>query len=218
MSANDFFTGAETGGRSAESGPMSALLAENWWAIALRGVVAILFGVIALLMPGLTIEAFVLLFAAYMLVDGVFSFVAGVRAARHRERWVALILQAILDLIAAAIAIFVPIATILAFVYLNAAWAIVTGVLLLSAVSPLHRTHGKWILALGAILSLVWGVLLIMAPIPRIIVITWWVGALAVIFGAALIVLAFRLKRRRDDPRATLPHPSLPDLTPNPPS
>jgi uncharacterized membrane protein HdeD (DUF308 family) len=185
---------------------MSALLAENWWAIALRGVVAILFGVIALLMPGLTIEAFVLLFAAYMLVDGVFSFVAGVRAARHRERWGALILQAILDLIAAAIAIFVPIATILAFVYLNAAWAIVSGVLMLSAVSRLHRTHGKWILALGAILSLVWGVLLVMAPIPGIIVMTWWIGAYAVIFGGALIVLAFRLKRRRDEPRATLAH------------
>jgi hypothetical protein len=62
-------------------------------------------------------------------------------------------LQGILDLIAAAIAIFVPIATILAFVYLNAAWAIVTGVLMLAAVSRLHRMHGKWILALGAVLS-----------------------------------------------------------------
>src|SRR5260221_9320185 len=204
MSANDFFTQAETGGAFSESGPMSALLAENWWAVALRGVVAILFGVIALLMPGLTIEAFVLLFAAYMLVDGVFSFIAGVRAARHRERWVALILQAILDLIAAAIAIFVPIATILAFVYLNAARALVSGVLMLSAVSRLHRTHGKWLLGLGAILSLVWGVLLAMAPIPGIIVMTWWLGAYAGIFGGALIVLAFRLKRRRDEPRATL--------------
>jgi uncharacterized membrane protein HdeD (DUF308 family) len=100
----------------------------------------------------------------------------------------------------------VPIATILAFVYLNAAWAIVSGVLMLSAVSRLHRTHGKWILGLGAILSLVWGVLLVMAPIPGIIVMTWWIGAYAVIFGGALIVLAFRLKRRRDEPRATLAH------------
>jgi uncharacterized membrane protein HdeD (DUF308 family) len=206
MSANDFFTRAETGGAFAESGPMSALLAENWWAIALRGVVAILFGIAALLMTGITIEAFVLLFAAYMLVDGVFAIVAGVRAARHRGRWGSLILQGILDLIAAAIAIFVPIATILAFVYLTAAWAIVTGVLMLSAVYRLHRTHGKWILALGAVLSLVWGVLLILAPIPGIVVMTWWVGAYALIFGCALIALAFRLKRRRDEPKATLAH------------
>jgi uncharacterized membrane protein HdeD (DUF308 family) len=206
MSTNDFFNRAETGGGFAEFGPMNALLAENWWAIALRGVVAILFGVIALLMPGLTIEAFVLLFAAYMLVDAVFSFIAGTRAARRHERWVALILQGILDLIAAAIAIFMPIATILAFVWLNAAWAIVSGVLMLAAVSRLHRTHGKWILALGAILSLIWGVLLIVAPIPGAIVMTWWVGAYAIVFGGALIVLAFRLKRRRDEPNATLAH------------
>jgi uncharacterized membrane protein HdeD (DUF308 family) len=185
---------------------MSALLAENWWAIALRGVAAILFGIIALLMPGITIEAFVLLFAAYMLVDGIFAIVAGVRAARHRERWGALMLQGILDLIAAAIAIFVPIATILAFVYLNAAWAIVTGVLMLAAVSRLHRTHGKWILALGAVLSLVWGVLLILASIPGIVVMTWWVGDYAIIFGCALVVLAFRLRRRRDELNTTLAH------------
>src|SRR5258708_20176517 len=200
MSANDFFTGAETGGRSAESGPMSALLAENWWAIALRGVVAILFGVIALLMPGLTIEAFVLLFAAYTLVDAVFSFIAGVRAARRHERWVALILQGLLDLIAAAIAIFMPIATILAFVWLNAAWAIVSGVLMLAAVSRLHRTHGKWILALGAILSLVWGFLLIVAPIPGVIVMTWWVGAYAILFGRPPIVLPLPLNRPPEEP------------------
>ena len=206
MSTNDVFSSVDTGGAFGESGPMSALLAENWWAIALRGVFGILFGIIALLMPGITIEAFVLLFAAYMLVDGIFAIVAGVRAAAHHERWGALILQGILDLIAAAIAIFVPIATILAFVYLNAAWAIISGALMLAAVFRLHPTHGKWILALGAILSLVWGVLLIMAPIPGIIVMTWWVGAFAVIFGAALIVLAFRLKRRRDEPRATLAH------------
>jgi uncharacterized membrane protein HdeD (DUF308 family) len=130
----------------------------------------------------------------------------GVRAARHHERWGALVLQGILDLIAAAIAIFVPIATILAFVYLNAAWAIVTGVLMLAAVFHLHRSHGKWILGLGGVLSLVWGVLLILAPIPGIIVMTWWVGAYAVIFGCALIALAFRLKRRRDEPKATLAH------------
>lgn len=206
MSRNDVFPPVDTGGIFAESGPMSALLAENWWAIALRGVCGIVFGIIALLMPGITIGAFVLLFAAYMLVDGAFAIVAGVRAATHHERWGALILQGILDLIAAAIAIFAPIATILAFVYLNAAWAIISGVLMLAAVFHLHRTHGKWILALAGVLQLVWGVLLVVAPIPGIIVMTWWVGAYALVFGGALIALAFRLKRRRDAPNTTLAH------------
>jgi len=159
-------------------------------------------GIIALLMPGITIEAFVLLFAAFMLVDGIFAIVASVRAAAHHERWSALILQGILDLIAAAIAIFVPIATILAFVYLNAAWAMISGALMLAAVFRLHPTHGKWILALAGTLSLVWGILLVIAPIPGIVVMTWWVGA----YGCALIALAFRLRRRRDEPNTTLAH------------
>jgi uncharacterized membrane protein HdeD (DUF308 family) len=206
MSTNDVFSSVDTGGAFGESGPMSALLAENWWAIALRGFFGILFGIIALLMPGMTIEAFVLLFAAYMLVDGIFAIVAGVRAAAHHERWGALILQGILDLIAAAIAIFVPIATILAFVYLNAAWAIISGALMLAAVFRLHPTHGKWILALAGTLSLVWGILLVIAPIPGIVVMTWWVGAYALVFGCALIALAFRLRRRRDEPNTTLAH------------
>jgi uncharacterized membrane protein HdeD (DUF308 family) len=157
-------------------------------------------------MPGITIEAFVLLFAAFMLVDGIFAIVASVRAAAHHERWSALILQGILDLIAAAIAIFVPIATILAFVYLNAAWAIISGALMLAAVFRLHPTHGKWILALAGTLSLVWGILLVIAPIPGIVVMTWWVGAYALVFGCALIALAFRLRRRRDEPNTTLAH------------
>jgi uncharacterized membrane protein HdeD (DUF308 family) len=192
---------AGTGGVFAESGPMSALLARNWWAIALRGVFSILFGIIALFMPGVTIGALVLLFAAFMLVDGIFAIVAGVRAAAHHERWGALILEGIVDLIASAIAFFVPIATVLAFVYLTAAWAIVSGVMMLAAVFRLRPTHGKWLLALGGVISVVWGVLLIIAPIPGAVVLTWWLGAYAIIFGVALLVLAFRLRRRAHEVR-----------------
>ena len=85
---------------SARNDAMSNLLAQNWWAIALRGVFAIIFGIIALLMPGAALLAFVLLFAAYMLVDGIFAIVAGVRAAQRHERWGWLVFEGILDLIA----------------------------------------------------------------------------------------------------------------------
>jgi uncharacterized membrane protein HdeD (DUF308 family) len=192
----------------AESGPMSARLAQNWWAIALRGVVAIIFGLIALLMPGITLGALVLLFAAYMLVDGIFAIVAGVRAAAHHERWGAFILEGIVDLIAAAIAILAPIATILAFVWLSAAWAIVTGSLMLAATFRLRPTHGKWWLGLGGALSVVWGVLLIVAPLVGAVVMTLWLGAYALVFGIALLVLAFRLKRRRDEPTGATTQPA----------
>ncbi|MCU1279327.1 MAG: rane protein [bacterium] len=204
MNLNDSFSEYHRDRGLAESAPMSALLAENWWAIAIRGICAILFGIIALLMPGLTVGALVLLFAAYMIVDGVFAIVAGVRAATHHERWGALILQGVLDLIISAIAIVAPIATVLAFVYPNAAWALISGGLMLAAAFHLHRTHGKWLLALGGILSVIWGVLLFIAPIPGVVVLTWWLGAYALIFGAALVILSFRLKRRRDEAKGEL--------------
>jgi hypothetical protein len=111
------FDGADMG---AIRDAMSARLAENWWAIALRGVFAILFGAIALVLPGVTLTALVLLFAAYMLVDGVFAIVAAVRAARQHERWGWLVLEGIVDLIAGAIAVVWPLITIVAFVLLMA--------------------------------------------------------------------------------------------------
>jgi uncharacterized membrane protein HdeD (DUF308 family) len=184
----------------AESGPMSALLAQNWWAVAIRGVCGIIFGIVALLMPGVTIGALVLLFAAYMLVDGVFAIIAGVRAATHHQRWGALILEGIVDLAAGVIAIVMPIASILAFVWLSAAWAIVSGVLLLAAVFRLHRAHGKWLMALGGIVSVIWGVLLFIAPIAGAVVMTIWLGAYALVFGVVLLVLAFRLRQHRNEP------------------
>jgi uncharacterized membrane protein HdeD (DUF308 family) len=187
------------GGFFDESDHMSAKLAENWWAIALRGVFAILFGLMALFLTGPTIGALVLLFAAYMLVDGIFAIVAGIRAARHHQRWGAFILEGIVDLIAGAIAFFIPIATVLAFVWLSGAWAIVSGCLMLAAVFRLRPTHGKWWLAFGGIVSVIWGVLLFIAPIAGAVVMTWWLGAYALVFGVAVLVLAFRLRRRRHE-------------------
>ena len=193
------------GGIFDESVQMSALLAENWWAIALRGVAGVLFGLVALLMTGPTIGALVLLFAAYMLVDGIFAIIAGVRAATNHQRWGPLILEGIVGLIAAAIAFFMPIATVLAFVWVVGAWAIVSGIMLLVATFRLHRTHGKWLMALGGIVSVIWGVLLFIAPIAGAVVMTWWLGAYALVFGVSLLVLAFRLRSSRTMPRGAVP-------------
>ena len=102
---------------------MTAALARNWWAIGLRGLGAILFGVLALLLPGVTLSALVLLFAVYMLIDGVFAIVAGVRTARRQGRWGLLIWEGIVDFVAGVIALVAPVATILAFVFLLAAWS-----------------------------------------------------------------------------------------------
>ena len=137
-----------TPGWPASDDAMSNLLAQNWWAIALRGVFAIIFGIIALLMPGAALLAFVLLFAAYMLVDGVFAIIAGVRAAQGHERWGWLIFEGILDFIAGGIAVVWPVITIVAFVFLMGAWAIVTGALMFGGKFPAQ--HPTWPMAYGA--------------------------------------------------------------------
>jgi uncharacterized membrane protein HdeD (DUF308 family) len=109
---------AQPAGWPAGDDAMSNLLAQNWWAIALRGVFAIIFGIIALLIPGAALLAFVLLFAAYMLVDGVLAIIAGIKAAKRHERWGWLVFEGILDLIAGGIAVVWPVLTIVAFVFL----------------------------------------------------------------------------------------------------
>ena len=188
---------------------MSALLARNWWALALRGLFAILFGVIALFLPDITMLALVLLFAAYMLVDGVLAIVAGVRAARRHDRWGWLILEGAIDLIAGGIAVVWPLVTIVAFVWLLAAWAIVSGVILFAASFRLNLAHGRWLMTLGGAISVVWGVLLILWPLTGALVLTWWMAGYALLFGGVLLFLAFRLRRRL----RTLPPGMLPQQT-----
>ena len=195
------------GGWRVGNDAMSSLLAENWWAIALRGVFAIIFGLIALLMPGATLLGLVLLFAAYMLVDGILAIVASVRAAQRHERWGWLIVEGVVDLIAGAIAIIWPLITILAFVWLLGAWGIVSGALLFGASFHLHVPHGRWLMALGGAISVIWGILLMIWPLIGAVVMTWWMAGYALFFGVALLVLAFRLRGRRGAvaPPAALP-------------
>src|ERR1700731_961644 len=185
------------GGEPTVNDAMSAALAQNWWAIALRGAFAILFGLVGLLLPEVTLLALVLLFAAYMLLDGILAIIAGVRAARRHDRWGWLIVEGVVDLVAGVIAVIWPLITIVAFVFLLGAWAIVTGVLLFGASFRLHIAHGRWLMALAGAISVVWGVLAILWPITGALTLTWLLAAYALFFGVVLLFLAFRLRSRR---------------------
>ena len=175
---------------------MSDRLAQNWWAIALRGVLGILLGLVALFLPGATMLSLVLFFAAYALVDGIFAIVAAIRAARQNERWGLLVIEGIASIAAGILAFVWPGITVVVFVLLIAVWALITGGLMLGAAFRLNREHGRWWLALGGIASLIYGALLVVAPLIGALVLTWWLGAYALIFGVALLVLAFKLRSR----------------------
>ncbi|HVA14169.1 MAG TPA: HdeD family acid-resistance protein [Stellaceae bacterium] len=174
---------------------MNNLLARNWWALALRGVAAILFGIVAFAMPGLTLTVLIYFFAGYLLVDGVLALIAGLRAAERHERWGMLALEGVLNLAAGALVVIWPAMTLLLFIYIAAFWGIVTGGALLIDAVRLHRRHGEWLMILAGLSSLVWGVLVALFPIAGILVWAWWIGAYALIFGIAMLVLAFRLRK-----------------------
>jgi len=176
---------------------LNAVLAQNWWAIAIRGVLGILFGIIAFVYTGVTILSLVLVFAAYALVDGIFAIIAAVRAARRHDRWGWLTFEGIVGILTAVIAVAVPGLTVLAFVLLIAIWAIVTGVLEIGAAFRLDIDHGRVWLVLGGVASIIFGVLMFIAPALGAVVLTWWLGAYELVFGVTLLVLSFRLRSRR---------------------
>ena len=178
---------------------LAALLARNWWAIGLRGVLAIVFGLIALFLPGATMLSLAIVFAIYAFADGVFGIVSAVRAAQAGRRWGVLVFEGLVNIAVAAIAVVWPGITVVAFVLLVAVWAILTGALELAAAFRLGTTDGRWWLVVGGLVSLVYGALLVIAPIIGAVVLTWWLGAYALIFGVSLIVLAFKLKARLDE-------------------
>jgi uncharacterized membrane protein HdeD (DUF308 family) len=178
---------------------LSEVLADNWWAVGLRGILGIVFGLICLLTPGVALGAFVILFAAYMFVDGGFAIASAWKAARSGERWGLLILEGLVDIAAGLIAVVWPAITMVALIWLVAIWAIVSGALMLYAAFTLNRDHGRWWLALGGIASLIFGVLLVIEPLIGAVVLTMWIGAYALVFGGFLLVLAFQLHSRKEE-------------------
>jgi uncharacterized membrane protein HdeD (DUF308 family) len=173
---------------------MTTVLTRNWWALALRGICAILLGLAAFVLPGVTLAVLVALFGAYAVVDGVLAVIAGVRAAERHERWWSPVLKGLAGIVAGVLAFVWPALTALALLYLIAGWAIVTGVLEIVAAVHLHRAHGEWLLVLNGVLSVLFGLFVIVWPGAGVLTLLWMIGVYAIVFGAVLLVLAFRLR------------------------
>jgi uncharacterized membrane protein HdeD (DUF308 family) len=175
-------------------------LVQNWWLFTLRGVLGIIFGCIALIFPGPTMLSLVIVFSAYMLVDGVAGIISAVRSIRRKEdRWGLLIFEGLLNIVVGIVAFLWPGITVLAFVLLIAAWAIVSGALMTAAGFRLKMDLGRWWLVLGGLLSVAYGTLLVITPLIGALVLVWWLGAYALAFGVALVVFSFKLRSRQDE-------------------
>lgn len=174
---------------------MVIILTLNWWALAIRGIAGIIFGLLAFVWPGITLTALVLLFGAYAITDGIFAIVAAIKAAGKTEKWWALLLAGTLSVIAGVLTFILPGITALFLLYLIAAWAIVTGVLAIATAIRLRKEiTGEWLMALSGILSVLFGLLLVAFPGAGALAVIFWIGAYALVTGALLLALAFRLK------------------------
>jgi uncharacterized membrane protein HdeD (DUF308 family) len=166
-----------------------------WWAIALRALAAVLLGILAIMMPGPTLAAIVIVFGIYAIIDGVLAITAAVRGFRKKERWGAMLLQGVVGVVAGAIAIFSPGIGALALTYLVAAWALVTGAFEIAAAIRLRKAiKGEWLLLVAGLLSIVFAVLIALFPGVGALTLIWWLGAYAFAYGIVSLVLAFRVR------------------------
>lgn len=184
------------------------VLSENWWAVALRGVVAIMTGIVAFLLPVPTMIVLVWLFGAYAFLDGLFNLMSVLRRRRTRSRpWWALVLSGIAGIATGVISFVWPGITALAWVYLIAAWALITGVLeIVAAVRLRKEIKGEWLLAVSGGFSVLLGILLAIAPGPGAIALVWYLGTFAMLFGVLMVALSFRVRSRQKEIRSQRAH------------
>jgi uncharacterized membrane protein HdeD (DUF308 family) len=170
-------------------------LARNWWAVLLRGIAAVMFGIITFVAPGISLAALVLVYGAYALVDGVFAVVSALRRHGSTDRWWVMLIEGIVGIAAGLVTFFWPGITALALLYLIAAWSLLTGVMEVIAAVRLRKIiAGEWLLALSGVLSIGFGVLLALFPAPGALAVLLWIGAYAIVFGCLLVALGLRLR------------------------
>lgn len=174
---------------------MIDVLSRAWWLVAVRGILAIAFGILAFALPGITLLLLVLLFGAYMLVDGIIALAQAARFRHDRERWPALAVEGILGIIVGLISLWLPGITAVAWLYTIAFWAFVTGVLeIVSAIRLRRAIRDEWFLIFAGLVSIALAVALFVMPLAGLLAWVYLLGAYAIVFGVLLIGLAFRLR------------------------
>ena len=190
---------SENIGNPAESRTLGRLLADTWWLVALRGIAAIVFGILAFVWPKITLLTLVWLYGAYAFINGVVALVQAFTGPKEGRRTGALVFQGIISIVVGVIAFFVPGITALALLLLIAAWAIVSGIFeIVTAVRLRKVISHEWLMIGAGILSVVFGILLMLQPAVGAVAMIWWIGGFAIVFGFLLVALAFRLRHWRE--------------------
>jgi uncharacterized membrane protein HdeD (DUF308 family) len=174
-------------------GMASGVVPRYWWALAVRGVAAVVFGILAFVWPGLTLGLLVLLFGVFALVNGVLAIISAVRS-KGEQVWT-LLLEGVVGILA-GLAVFVwPGLTALVLLYFIAGWAILTGALeVASAIRLREVIDNEWSSLLGGVLSIVFGAILLAAPAAGALALVWIIAVYAVLYGITLFGLAWRVR------------------------
>lgn len=182
-------------------------LAHHWGLWVVRGLLAIVFGILVFAAPKMTLLALVVLFGLYALADGISNVMLAVHRARARERWGSLLAAGILGVVAGAVAILWPGIGALGLLYVIAVWALVLGVNEIVAAVRLRKAiRGEWTLALAGMLGVAFGIITLAFPGAGALALMAWIGIFAIVSGVLLLGLAFRLRHyeKRPDRRAPI--------------
>ncbi len=170
-------------------------LESHWWIWALRGLAAIVFGILAFAWPGATISSLTLVFGVYAVMDGVLALFEAVKRRKTDSRWWALLLEGFVSIVLGAAALIVPGLAAITFVYMLGFWAVVTGVFeIVQAIRIRAEIEGEGWLIFGGVLSVAFGLTLIVWPVNGAVTLVWLLGGYAIGFGIVMLVMAFRLR------------------------
>jgi uncharacterized membrane protein HdeD (DUF308 family) len=170
-------------------------VAKNWWLLLLRGIAAIVFGVLAFAWPGLTLVTLILIYGAYALVDGVLAVIAAITGGAPGPRWWLAIIG-LLGISAGLLTFLMPGITAMVLLFVIAGWAIATGVFqIIGAIQLRKEIDNEWLLILGGVISVLFGIGVLVAPGAGALALVWVIGFYAVIEGVLFVAFAFRLKK-----------------------
>ncbi|MCO5100094.1 MAG: HdeD family acid-resistance protein [Burkholderiaceae bacterium] len=174
---------------------LAAILFRSWWVLLLRGLVAIAFGILIWIQPGISLAALLLLFGAYAMVEGILVIWTAVAERAQREHWWLLLLEGLLSVGVGILTFVVPDITALALLFYIAIRAIATGVLeIVTAIHLRREIEGEWLLILGGLASVVFGVILMAQPGVGALAVLWLIATYAIVFGVLLVILAFKAR------------------------
>lgn len=176
-------------------GRLASILSRRWWVLLLRGLVAIAFGVVSWVQPGISLAALVLLFGGYSLADGLLNAWMAVEGRRDHEHWWVLFLEGLLGIVVGVLTFLAPALTTLALLFYIAIWAIATGVLeIVAAIRLRKEIDNEWLLVLAGLASVVFGTLLMAQPAAGALALLWLIASYAIVFGVLLVVLSFKVR------------------------